>query len=661
MDNTIAGPAATALKTLSADQIAFIQSLPKAELHAHLNGSIPLKALRHLANEYLSPDTLQPYSKPISDEDVISRVEKLSNGITLDQINDFFTLFPAINALTATRGALAYATRAVLSEFLDGESPQCHYLELRSTPKQTMEMTREEYIRVVLHEVEKYPSDRAALLVSLDRRMNLDVMKECADAAEKLNKEGRRVVGIDLCGDPRAGEVDSFEPIFEQVRNAGLGITLHIAETIHNSGAETLKLLSYKPQRLGHATFLTEEHQKVVHDNQICIEISLSSNLLCKTVSSLDAHHIKYYIHHGHPVAICTDDILPFRTSLLGEYALLMAQPPLGLGLSEEEHKIIIGCPYIPAQQTSDDSEDEESTQTAPNSIGPQIPTQSWQPKSTPHPPKNEDEDGDDDGVSEPMPNRNVPKSPPRQASSSGPSMGRRPIGPTLPPQISQQHHITYDEDEDDEIGPRPPPPGRHQEVEDAVKRFMEVEETRRKKIEEAAKPKALQREEWMLKPPSSSDLLGSLDPSRLKAPRQFSRSTAPPRKADNSLWTETPAEKQQRLADEVMGKRRRVVDLEPDGDDNDDEKKRRRKDEEHLRRGVEAYTERVRGPSLLKQHASSEKKKETDGDELPVIWDHERDMGIGGRLMDDDKRNRFIKEARGLGDRFSSGKSGFL
>ena len=32
-----------------------------------------------------------------------------------------------------------------------------------------------------------------------------------------------------------------------------------------------------------------------------------------------------------------TDDILPFRNSLLGEYALLMAQPPLGLGLTEAE------------------------------------------------------------------------------------------------------------------------------------------------------------------------------------------------------------------------------------------------------------------------------------------------------------------------------------
>jgi hypothetical protein len=76
------------------------------------------------------------------------------------------------------------------------------------------------------------------------------------------------------------------------------------------------------------------------------------------------------------------------------------------------------------------------------------------------------------------------------------------------------------------------------------------------------------------------------LDPSKLKAPRQFSRSTAPSRSGDNSLWTETPAEKQQRLADEVMGKRRRAADPDPE----EDEKKRRKKDEENIRRGVEEY-----------------------------------------------------------------------
>ncbi|KAG6839149.1 hypothetical protein H0H87_001522 [Tephrocybe sp. NHM501043] len=93
-----------------------------------------------------------------------------------------------------------------------------------------------------------------------------------------------------------------------------------------------------------------------------------------------------------------------------------------------------------------------------------------------------------------------------------------------------------------------------------------------------------------MLVPPSSSDLLGNLDPTKLKA-RQFSKSTAPvSKKADNSLWTETPAERQQRLADEVSGKKRRAVDTKVD-EEPSDEKKRRRMDEEGIRKGVDDYT----------------------------------------------------------------------
>ena len=36
-----------------------------------------------------------------------------------------------------------------------------------------------------------------------------------------------------------------------------------------------------------------------------------------------------------------TDDILPFRNSMLGEYALLMAPEPVGLGLTEAEVETI--------------------------------------------------------------------------------------------------------------------------------------------------------------------------------------------------------------------------------------------------------------------------------------------------------------------------------
>jgi len=131
--------------------------------------------------------------------------------------------------------------------------------------------------------------------------------------------------------------MEDFVGLFRTARAEGLGVTLHIAETKENSAAETMKLLSCEPQRLGHATFLDDQAKELVLARRMCIEICLTSNFLCKTVGQLEDHHIKYYLERNHPIAVCTDDILPFRNSVLAEYALLMAPIPVGLGLSESE------------------------------------------------------------------------------------------------------------------------------------------------------------------------------------------------------------------------------------------------------------------------------------------------------------------------------------
>ncbi|KAF4613514.1 hypothetical protein D9613_008167 [Agrocybe pediades] len=348
----IAGPAAAAFSSLDAAQIQFLQSLPKAELHAHLNGSIPISVLQELAAERASSSSSSSgssSSESISDELVLSGIQKLLKGVTLDKIDDFFTLFPAIYALTSTPDALRRATRAVLRTFLDVSDPslnpnpypQCSYLELRTTPRQNTHMDREIYLRCVLEEVETYPPSRAGLIVSIDRKMGEETVKEILHLAMKLKKEGRRVVGLDLCGDPTAGDMGVLEPYFLEAKKAGLGVTLHIAETTQNTPEETLKLLSYNPDRLGHATFLNEETISIVLQKKMCIEICLSSNLLCKTVPTLESHHIHQYLKAGHPIAISSDDILPFRTSLLAEYALLLAKPPYGLGLTEDQVRTV--------------------------------------------------------------------------------------------------------------------------------------------------------------------------------------------------------------------------------------------------------------------------------------------------------------------------------
>ena len=196
-------PPSSAIDALTPSQVDFLKALPKAELHAHLNGSIPPPILQQLAQEYVpsEEDTDQTLSA------IQSGIERLRNGpIVFKGISEVFELFPAICALTSTKGALARATDAVLAEFLepkDGEEyPQATYLELRSTPKKTVAMTRLEYVETVLDAVEKYRPDQAAFIVSLDRRMSKEVANECVEAAITLKERGRRVVAVDLCGDP---------------------------------------------------------------------------------------------------------------------------------------------------------------------------------------------------------------------------------------------------------------------------------------------------------------------------------------------------------------------------------------------------------------------------------------------------------------------------
>lgn len=70
----------------------------------------------------------------------------------------------------------------------------------------------------------------------------------------------------------------------------------------------------------------------------------------------------------------------------------------------------------------------------------------------------------------------------------------------------------------------------------------------------------------------------------------------------------------------------------------------------------------RVRGAALVDSHISAQTNSQGKDGEEDVdnkIWDHGRDMSLGGRLMDDKNRDRILKEARGLGDRFGAGKAG--
>jgi adenosine deaminase len=219
--SVVTGPAEAALRALTPSQLTFLERLPKAELHAHLNGSIPLPLLQDLAREY-TPDA---DANVETADDILATIQRLQAGVELDALDDFFKLFPAIYALTSTPASVKRVTRAILSHFLDPPSSTASaavvYIELRTTPRESPHMSRRVYLETVLDEIEARSPDAASLIVSLDRGMSPDVAREVLELAVQLRREGRRVVGVDLCGDPTVRSISFIFHVGRRTQSFG--------------------------------------------------------------------------------------------------------------------------------------------------------------------------------------------------------------------------------------------------------------------------------------------------------------------------------------------------------------------------------------------------------------------------------------------------------
>jgi hypothetical protein len=135
-------------------------------------------------------------------------------------------------------------------------------------------------------------------------------------------------------------------------------------------------------------------------------------------------------------------------------------------------------------------------------------------------------------------------------------------------------------------------------------------------------------------------------------------------------MWTETPEEKAQRLADAVLGRgsgepsgvyRHRGDGGGTAGAGNGDENPAGAADEERIR----SYTEQTRGKSLYDEHqerkragrAANGRGAGDDGEDDPSkrAFDKTKDMSLGSRITNS-QRLELLNKAANFGDRFQKG-----
>uniref|UniRef100_A0A0R3RJ41 A_deaminase domain-containing protein n=1 Tax=Elaeophora elaphi TaxID=1147741 RepID=A0A0R3RJ41_9BILA len=303
----------------------FCHQMPKCEFHAHLTGSISRKMLHTLDLRHRSDygiDLIQ---------DELSRLHEYDRKPR--NLVEAFELFPLIQQLVVEPEDVAEVTSEVIREFSE---ENVVYLELRSTPRQTTRMSKEEYVKALITGVvqsrQLYSSICVRLLLSIDRRQTVEEASETVKLALRYGKHNDDkaingiIVGVEVSGDPKY-DARKFLPLLREAKNDLPVITFHLAE-MEEYMDEVEECVFFGPTRIGHATFLhkiSDEAQlnkisEYLCKNRIPIEICLSSNMVCGTVKSVEASHLAHYFEKKHPILISTDDRAMMCCSLSDEY-----------------------------------------------------------------------------------------------------------------------------------------------------------------------------------------------------------------------------------------------------------------------------------------------------------------------------------------------------
>ena len=293
--------------------LAFVQSLPKVELHAHIGGSIRDSTLAEL----MANDTHH------------SRPEQL-HVLQGDQrsLSECFQLFDAIHDLVNSLAVLKRITKECIADFAQ---ENVLYLELRTTPRHDMpgNVTAEQYVDTVLDALVECQTEHPGIVVRL--LLSLSRAHSIAQAMDTVRLAGRRshhhhhlVVGLDFSGNPTQGDVRAFLPVFHYAREQyALPMTFHIGEIDDPEEVQVLLDATRPGDRLGHGLYLTSAQTQQLLARRICLEICPTSNVRTLELPSLKDHPtLGTWLCQAeeYPLCICTDDRGVFRTTLSHEY-----------------------------------------------------------------------------------------------------------------------------------------------------------------------------------------------------------------------------------------------------------------------------------------------------------------------------------------------------
>jgi aminodeoxyfutalosine deaminase len=152
------------------------------------------------------------------------------------------------------------------------------------------------------------------------RQLGPEHVMDVARVAAKYVGDGAISFGIG--GDELRGPASEMRAAYRYAKDAGLRLTAHAGET---DGPESIRAaLDIGAERIGHGIRAADDPDLMrrLRDEQIPLEVCITSNVKTGAVASLDVHPVRKLFDAGVPITLNTDDPGIFETDLAREFAL---------------------------------------------------------------------------------------------------------------------------------------------------------------------------------------------------------------------------------------------------------------------------------------------------------------------------------------------------
>lgn len=312
--------------------------LPKAELHLHLEGAIPLPVLWDLVQKY-GGDPLLP------DQAALQRKFEYRD------FPHFIDTWIWKNQYLREYEDFTFFAEAVA---LHLAAQNIRYAEVFYSPSdfQRYGLTLQRLTAAIRLGLSRVPQIEIALIVDVVRHDGPETAWTTLARAAEVRDLG--VIGIGMGGSEQLFPPEPFEKVYAEARRLGLHTTAHAGEA---AGPQSVwgAIRSLQIERIGHGVRAIEDEKLLdsLARSQLPLELCPLSNVCTGVVKSIDEHPVRKLFERGLFLTINTDDPQMFGNSLAQEYRLLVER----LGFSRSDVRALIlnalSASWLPAAKKS--------------------------------------------------------------------------------------------------------------------------------------------------------------------------------------------------------------------------------------------------------------------------------------------------------------------